>query len=152
MKKVFFTAIFTAVLLSFAACGKQSKSKESNESIDVAAIDAAHNSRNSVSWQGTYKGTTPCADCAGIQTTLTLNESTYVLETVYLGKSNEVYKTEGKFVWNAEGSRITLDNEKTNGFNTQFRVGENVLWQLDSEGKQIEGELAEMYVLSKRTE
>ncbi|GHT41338.1 lipoprotein [Bacteroidia bacterium] len=149
MKKVLFTAIFATVLVGFASCKQQNKSEASSESIEVNAIDAAHNSRNSVNWQGTYTGTTPCADCEGIQTTLTLNESTYVLETVYIGKSNEVYKTEGKFVWNDEGSRITLDNEKTNGFNTQFRVGENVLWQLDREGKQIEGELADMYMLRK---
>ncbi|GAP72336.1 copper homeostasis protein CutF [Candidatus Symbiothrix dinenymphae] len=149
MKKVFFTAIFATVLVGFAACKQQSKSEAASESMEVIAIDAAHNSRNSVNWQGIYKGTTPCADCEGIQTTLTLHESTYVLETVYLGKSKQVYKTEGKFVWNAEGSRITLDNEKTNGFNTQIRVGENVLWLLDREGKQIEGELAEKYMLRK---
>ncbi|MDR3048621.1 MAG: copper resistance protein NlpE [Elusimicrobiota bacterium] len=146
MRKVFFTAIFAAVLLGFASCGQQSKSKTSSESID--AIDM-HSSRISVNWQGTYKGKTPCADCEGIQTTLTLNDSTYVLETVYLGKSTEAYKTEGKFVWNAEGSCITLDNGKANGFNSQFRVGENILRQLDSEGKQIEGKFAEMYVLRK---
>ena len=146
MRKVFFTAIFAAVLVSFASCRQQSKSETSCESTDVVVTDM-HSTRISVNWQGTYKGTTPCADCEGIQTSLTLNDSTYVLETVYLGKSNEVFKTEGRFVWNDEGSRITLDNEKTNGFNTQFRVGENVVWQLDSEGKQIEGEFAAMYEL-----
>ncbi|GHT68088.1 lipoprotein [Bacteroidia bacterium] len=149
MKKVFFTAIFATVLLGLTACRHQSKSKNASERIIVNVIDAAHNSRNSLNWQGVYKGTTPCADCEGIQTTLTINDSTYVLETVYLGKSNEVYKTEGNFVWNKEGSRITLDNEKANGFNAQIRVGENVLWLLDSKGKQIEGELAEMYELRK---
>jgi uncharacterized lipoprotein NlpE involved in copper resistance len=149
MKKVSFTAIFAVILLGFASCGQQNKSEKSSESIEtVEAIDM-HSSKISVNWQGTYKGTTPCADCEGIQTTFVLNDSTYVLETVYLGKSNEVYRTEGKFVWNEEGSRITLDNKETNGFNTQFRVGENVLWQLDSEGKQIEGEFAEMYKLHK---
>jgi uncharacterized lipoprotein NlpE involved in copper resistance len=151
MKKVFFTAIIATVLLGFVSCGQQSKSKNQSENVDaVEAIDAAHNSMGSLNWDGTYTGTMPCADCDGIKTTLTLTLNlTYVLETEYLGKSNEVYKTEGKFVWNEEGSCITLDNEGTNGFNTQFRVGENVLWQLDKEGKQIEGELAEMYMLHK---
>jgi uncharacterized lipoprotein NlpE involved in copper resistance len=149
MKKVFFTAIFATVLLGFASCGQQNKSEKSSESIDANVIDAAHNSRNSLNWQGTYKGIVPCADCEGIQTTLTLNDSTYVWETVYLGKSTEVYKDEGKFVWNEEGSCITLDNGETDGFNSQLRVGENMLWLLDIEGKQNEGQFAEMYVLRK---
>jgi uncharacterized lipoprotein NlpE involved in copper resistance len=151
MKNLFLTAIFATVLMGFASCGQQSKSKNRSENVDaVEAIDAAHNSMGSLNWDGTYTGITPCADCEGITTNLTLNLNlTYVLETVYLGKSTTVNKTEGKFVWNTAGSTITLDNEKTNGFNTQFRVGENVLWQLDSEGKQIEGEFAEQYLLHK---
>ncbi|GHT17172.1 hypothetical protein FACS189429_0690 [Bacteroidia bacterium] len=136
--------------MSFASCGQQSKSKNQPEPADaVEAIDAAHNSMNSLNWDGTYTGTTPCADCEGIKTTLTLNENlTYVLETMYLGKSTKVNKTEGKFVWNTAGSIITLDNEKTNGgFNSQFFVGENVLWQLDVDGNKVEGEFAEQYLL-----
>ncbi|MDR3047942.1 MAG: copper resistance protein NlpE [Bacteroidales bacterium] len=148
MRKVFFMAIFATVLLGFDSCG-QKKSSESIDAVDATDAIDMHSSRISVNWQGTYKGTTPCADCEGIQTTLTLNDSTYVLEKVYLGKTNEVFKTEGKFVWNEEGSRITLDNEKTNGFNVQFRVGENMLWQLDSDGDQIEGKLATMYEFRK---
>ena len=149
MKRVFFTPIFAAILLGFSSCGLQSKSEKSSKSIEtVDAIDM-HTSKISVNWKGTYKGTIPCANCEGIQTTLTLDDATYVLEMTYLGKSDQVYKTEGQFVWNEEGSCIALDNEETNGFNTQFRVGENVLWQLDYEGKQIEGKFAEKYMLYK---
>ncbi|GHV35943.1 lipoprotein [Bacteroidia bacterium] len=141
MKKFIFVISIATVFVGFTACVNQNNSLSE-------VIDAAHNSRNSLDWQGTYTGTTPCADCEGIKTSLTLNEDTYVLETTYLGKSKVTFKEEGQFVWNDEGGIITLNNEK-NGFKSQYRVGENRLIQLDMEGNKIDGEFADMYILQK---
>ena len=141
MKKTLLSLSIAATSFGFAACMNQNNSSSQ-------VIDAAHNSRNALTWQGTYSGTTPCADCEGIKTSLTLQENTYVLETTYLGKSDKVYKEEGNFVWNEKGSIITLDGEK-GGFKLQYRVGENQLIQLDNEGNKIEGQFAEMYILTK---
>ncbi|MDR2510917.1 MAG: copper resistance protein NlpE [Bacteroidales bacterium] len=145
MKKIIFAVSIAATFLGFIACVNQNNSKFEG------IIDATHNSRNSLNWQGTYTGTTPCANCEGIKTSLTLNEDTYVLETSYLGKSKETYREEGKFVWNDKGSIITLDNEE-DGFKHQYRVGENKLIQLDMEGNSITGEHADMYILTKSVE
>lgn len=56
---------------------------------------------------GTFRGTTICADCPGIDTTLTLTqdtsysaEGTYELSMVYLGKDVEPYVSSG--VWTTE--------------------------------------------------
>lgn len=109
----------------------------------------SHNSQNSLDWQGTYKGVTPCADCEGIETGVTLNaDLTFAIKTKYLGKGDgKVFEEKGNFVWDKTGGSISLESLK--GSSTQYKVGENRLIQLDREGKVIEGDLAEKYVLKK---
>lgn len=105
----------------------------------------AHNSMNSLDWQGVYAGTLPCADCAGIHTMLKLNRDlTYELETQYMGKSEQAQKTTGKFHWKKDGSKITLEGKEQAYF-----VGENYIKQLDPQGNIITGAFADRYILSK---
>ncbi len=111
-------------------------------------LPTGDNSKVSLDWNGNYKGTMPCADCQGIETSLTLNkDGSYVLTTKYLGKSDLVNEKTGKFTWNNAGSTITLDGISNSP--NQFLVGENVLFQLDMSGKRITGDLAEKYQLKK---
>ena len=108
-----------------------------------------HSSQNSLDWQGTYKGITPCADCEGIETELVLNKDlTYVIKTKYLGKGDgKTLEESGNFVWDQSGSSITLEGSK--GRPSRYKVGENKLIQLDMKGNVISGALAEKYVLIK---
>ncbi len=144
--------VITTTFLSLTSCKKEVKT----EVIDNAAPEitfpvttTADNSMNSLDWDGIYKGVTPCADCEGIETSLTLSkDNTYVLTTKYLGKSAKTKEMKGTFTWNTEGNTITLSTI-TNGPN-QFFVGENQLTQLDMSGKKITGALAEKYILKKQ--
>jgi heat shock protein HslJ len=111
-------------------------------------IDAAHNSRNSLDWQGTYAGTLPCASCEGIRTTLTLAaDGTFTRELAYLGEPGAPVNETGAFTWNDAGSAITLASGSGQG--QQYQVGENRLWHLDRSGNRIAGDLANRYVLDK---
>lgn len=111
----------------------------------------ADSSETSLDWDGTYRGVVPCADCEGIETELTLSpDRTYVLKTRYLGKPGADRELRGTFVWNDLGSTITLSNNP--GGPTQYRVGENVLMQLDLQGEPITGALAPKYRLSRVAE
>ena len=48
-----------------------------------------HTSEISRDWYGSYAGVVPCADCAGIETSIPLNEDlSYQLRTRYLGKDD----------------------------------------------------------------
>jgi uncharacterized lipoprotein NlpE involved in copper resistance len=106
------------------------------------------NSAVSLDWQGTYRGTVPCADCEGIETSITLNHDlTYTVKTKYLGKDEKVFEQRGTFAWNEAGSAIVLDD--ASGDPNRYLVGENALFQLDGEGNRITGDLAEKYVLRK---
>lgn len=110
------------------------------------AVDAAHNSRNSLDWPGTYLGTVPCADCEGISTAVTLRaDGSFEREVLYLGKSAVPVRDAGEFTWNDAGSIVTLG--AGDGATQMYQVGENQLFHLDQMGNRITGELAGQYVL-----
>jgi len=114
---------------------------------DSPPPDAAHSSQNSLDWPGVYSGIVPCADCEGISTRLSLAaDGTYLLQRQYVGRSEAVFASKGSFTWSADGSRIVLNGEDAPN---QYQVGENLLFQLDMEGRRIEGALASLYVLQR---
>jgi len=142
MKKHLLFFVVVAGLLSFNCNNKSGKGRST-------ALDASHNSANSVDWQGTYNGTLPCADCPGILTELTLNnDNSYNLKTKYLGRDSTAEEESGNFSWNKEGNTITLATAKNRP--AQYQVGENKITQLNRSGKTITGALAENYVLTKQ--
>lgn len=111
--------------------------------------DAAHNSRNSLDWAGTYRGMLPCADCEGIETVVTLrSDGSYTSSVRYLGKDGEPIIGEGTFEWNAEGSTISIPGDEP----VRYQVGENQLIRLALDGSKITGPLADHFVLTKSTE
>jgi copper homeostasis protein (lipoprotein) len=127
------------------------KSSPNNDHSDIGSLpDPAHNSRNSLDWDGTYRGIMPCADCSGIKTEIRLlANGTYRLDMLYLDKSNEVFIDSGRFEWNEAGSAIILQKEGAPDSSQQYQVGENVLFKLDLEGNRITGALEDKYRLFK---
>ena len=117
--------------------------------LSSAPIDAAHNSRNSLNWEGVYAGTIPAASSPGINVQLTLNEDeTYQISYQYIDRAGGIFTENGKFTWDKTGNIITL---KTSDFPPYYQVGENRLTQLDMSGKAITGSLADNYVLRKES-
>jgi len=117
--------------------------------------DPAHSSQNSLDWPGTYEGVVPCADCPGIRTTLTLlANGTYILERQYLDRGagtdrdTGTDRLQGAFEWTPDGGTIRLTG--THGGVHLYRVGENALFQLDQEGRRIQGPLAHAYTLTRK--
>ncbi len=153
MKKLFIvSAVLTFLLVSCTSSKKDgnvgevdSLTPKNTEVVDM------HNAENALDIVGIYKGTLPCADCEGIQTTVELNaDNSYKVTTVYLTdrKGDKEFVEDG--VWEIKVNTITLKNAAEDGQpNTQFFAGENTLTQLDLEGKKVEGPLAAHYVLKK---
>ena len=142
---------FACIAFFLVSCNSSSSNPEAGDSRqptnDSIVIDG-HNSANSLDIEGTYKGNLPCADCEGIETEITLNKDlTFVKRSHYLGKDNMVFEEKGSFSWNSSGNIITLSGIK-NAPN-QYFVGENMIQQLDMEGRKITGDLAEKYILTK---
>lgn len=136
-------ACVLAALVSFlAGC------QETGNSDSPGSPDPAHNSRNSLDWAGTYRGTIPCADCEGIELTISLSyDGSFSRSQEYLGKGLLPFRDSGQFSWNASGNTVFLPAE--NGDRLQFQVGENRLFFLDRNGQRITGDLAGRYILSR---
>ena len=156
MKKIIYIAL---ALIGFSACtssnNSQTSSEEARDSLADQMVsrpleqenpDPAHNSQNSVDWMGTYEAVLPCADCPGIKSVLVLREDeTFEIRNEYLERDTES-ADEGTFVWEDHGSVVHLKGENTD---LKLKVGENILFQLDQEGKDITGNLAEHYRYKK---
>lgn len=140
-----------AMVLGLTACNNQAttppvENEKNKDTVVLNEQDTVHNSKNSLDWAGVYEGELPCADCAGIKTTVSINmDGRFKKKEHYNGKKGS-FDTEGMLVWDSTGSIITLSS-KTDS--TKYKVGEGKLITLDTQGKIIEGELAKHYILTK---
>ena len=138
MKKSLYLVLVALLLAVLCACGSNKAGK---------AVDSAHNSKNSLNWAGLYTGMIPAADGPGINVRITLHENgAYEISYQYIDRGDERFEHAGTFTWNDSGSVIILDSTE---FPPYYKVGENILIQLDMEGKDITGPLAENYRLQK---
>jgi uncharacterized lipoprotein NlpE involved in copper resistance len=131
MKKSVLIVLLALLSMNFLSCGTSNKSL-----------------KNSLDWAGVYTGIIPGADSEGIDVELVLNnDGTYKVEYHYLGKSVDAFTHTGNFKWSGNGSTVILDTKEIPPY---YKVGENMLIQLDMKGKVIVGDLANNYVLKKR--
>lgn len=157
MNKNFIILILCASMAFTTACSNSTDNSENQEEVitEVETVEEipqynGDNSATSVDWNGTYKGTVPCASCEGIETILTLNmDMTFKLSTHYFGRNDALEEdVMGNFSWDKTGSIVTLANVKDRP--NQFKVGENRIWLLDMDGKRVTGDLANHYILTKQ--
>ncbi|WP_300689997.1 copper resistance protein NlpE [Chryseobacterium sp.] len=151
------------VSLFLASCTKNEKAGEPTVSVaDSATVvetppsdsitkatptAAGDTSENALDWAGTYDATVPCADCPGIKTLLTLNnDRTFSITEEYIDR-NSKNQDKGPFTWDNTGSIITLKGKTAN---YQYKVGENILIQLDMDGKEINGPNQDLYIFKKK--
>lgn len=114
-----------------------------NNKVNVDLEGGMDRAFHSISLIGKYEGNLPCADCTAIATTLILRQDhTYSLHYMYVGKSDEQFHKTGN--WKVDSDILQLDNE-----DYDYKVVGNKLNQLDLSGKEMKGNLAGKYVLSK---
>lgn len=92
---------------------------------------------------GVYRGNLPCADCEAIRTVLLLDSDySYKLTYIYEGKSIDTFVKVGD--WSVDKNYLKL-----NGEDYKYKIENDYLVQLDLSGKEITGDIAERYLLSK---
>jgi uncharacterized lipoprotein NlpE involved in copper resistance len=102
-------------------------------------------------WAGVYTGVIPSASGEGIDVKVTLNaDETYKVEYRYIGKSDEIFTSAGKFTWNPEKDTIIMNSEREGGPPSYYKIGQKALIHLDIEGNIITGQLANDYILMKQ--
>ena len=102
-------------------------------------------------WAGVYAGVIPSAGGEGIDIKVTINNNeTFVVESRYIGKSDEIFTNSGKFTWNSERNIVIFDTEREGDPPKYYRLGDKALIHLDIEGNVITGALANDYILKKQ--
>ena len=146
MKKLFGIASLAMVLI---ACG-DSAEKENNAPVVPAADTPA--AQPPVQYQkvitAAYTGVLPCADCEGVETTVTLfADTTFAYHSTYLGKNPKDTAglnatINGKFMMHS-------DTVHLEGVESRYLRTDKELFQLDKTGKIMTDKKAEKYVLKK---
>ncbi len=144
--------VLIVTFLSLTSCNNKETPKQETTITETEVHNSEDNSKNSVDWTGTYKGTIPCADCEGIEVEITLNDdNTFSSQSTYLGTKKiqkNVFTETGTFKWDEKGNTIkTVTSDKSS--KKSYIMGEKKLIQLDSDNKEITGPLAENYVLKQ---
>src|SRR5690606_42104014 len=117
MNRFFFTFACCVMVFLFSHCQSKSSSSETGADTSASSFPDMHNAQNALDWGGTYKGTLPCADCIGIETTITLHEDlTYSLSRIYLQKENGAFEETCTFSWDQSGSTIKLSEDAGQSF------------------------------------
>ena len=145
-----------ASTLAIAACKPQAPAEPAAPAAETEAVPAATSEPAPVAvesapastaadvpfdvkgFAGTFSGTLPCADCAGIDTTIALKpDGTYTLREAYQGKQDSF---DGDGTWTAEenGRRVRLDPNSKSEQDRLFAVKSNdEIESLDAEGKPL---------------
>ena len=149
---------YLPTLLLLAACAPQENTAPasapaastvaaSQPAVEPAASAASTAAQPDAQWSGRYYGVLPCASCEGIETTLILQEDgSYRLTETYKQRQPFTEKTEGRFTWRKPQEVFQLDKA---GGERLYQIGNGQIWALDADGKQVEGELANLYILKQ---
>lgn len=137
-------SVFVLILATASGCVYNFKSGEtvgSGSSQDVS--NTSHNSRNSLDWNGVYKGVVPCEICSGTNLLIELKTGgQYSLSRSYIDQMSATVMEEGEINWNSMGNTIQVGVYR-------FVVEENKLVLIDQdESRLIDGE-GNPYILTK---
>jgi uncharacterized lipoprotein NlpE involved in copper resistance len=145
MKKIY---CLLGIVVLLASCNtKKEDSKEKTFVEEEVVVTKPLDVLNLPDINGIYEGELPSASGSGMEMKVTLSEGTYEVSVTYTGKPDGPYVTSGEYIWDGEGSIITLTGEEAPN---KYLVGENTLTCLDTDGNKITGEFADMYILKKK--
>lgn len=144
MKFSFFVSALL-VVISLSACTPQPQAPATTS--NATAVPAA---QASATLTGTFAGTLPCADCAGIDSTLVLTaDGNYHLTDAYQDKDHSSFISEGQYSLESGGKTLHLRPSNKDEYDAYYAVlSPTQLRMLDREGKAIESKLN--YTLSRK--
>ena len=144
-------AMAAAVALTTSCNGKKTVSADADhDSTSVADTTVAGEKVDLTTVAGTYEGTLPAADCPGIKTVLTINaDSTYELKQDYIDRKDGHDEASG--VLQVLNGNVLMLVRPSSGEHTFYKVKDSKsIVMTDSLGNEAEGEMAKLYVLTKK--
>ena len=146
---------YLPALLLLAACAPQENTAPASAPAAAPTIAASQPAASAAStaaqpatqWSGRYYGMLPCASCEGIETILILKEDgSYQLTETYKQRQPFTEETAGRFTWRKPQEVFQLDKA---GGERLYQISNGQIWALDADGKQVEGDLANLYILKQ---
>lgn len=143
-----FLAVAAVALM--ASCGdKKTAQNEANaDSISVAGTTMSALDLTAVA--GTYEGTLPAADCPGFKTVITINaDSTYQMQQDAIDRKDGHDEASG--ILEVKNDNLLVLVRPSSGDRTYIKVkdGDSIVLT-DSVGNEPEGEIAKLYVLTRK--
>lgn len=151
MRKNFMMMALVSVAMMTSCSGNKTAQGVAEEDSTVVAECAADSEGvDLTAVAGTYEGTLPAADCPGIKTVLTINaDSTYQLQQDYIDR--EAGHDEASGVLEVLDGNVLMLVRPSSGEHTFYKVKDaESIAMTDSLGNEAEGEIAKLYVLTKK--
>jgi uncharacterized lipoprotein NlpE involved in copper resistance len=99
-------------------------------------------------FSGKFSGVTPCADCPGIETTVVFKHDSVFTETLNYLERNVSFSDTGK--WSV-GDKIITVTFPGKSIERYFLIkSDSTLSMLDADQKEIDGNLADTYILKRK--
>lgn len=151
MKRIFiYVAVISAAVMVSCNGKKTAQNDANNDSTSVTDTTATGENVDLATVAGTYEGTLPAADCPGIKTVLTINaDSTYELKQDYIERKDGHDEASG--VLQVLNGNVLMLVRPSSGEHTFYKVKDSKsVVMTDSLGNEAEGEMAKLYVLTKK--
>lgn len=147
-KRIMFLAV-TAVAL-MASCGDKKTAQNEANADSISVADTTMSALDLTAVAGTYEGTLPAADCPGFKTVITINaDSTYQMQQDAIDRKDGHDEASG--ILEIKDDNLLVLVRPSSGDRTYIKVKDaNSIVLTDSVGNEPEGEIAKLYVLTRK--
>lgn len=139
----------TAVAL-MASCGDKKTAQNEANADSISVADTTMSALDLTAVAGTYEGTLPAADCPGFKTVITINaDSTYQMQQDAIDRKDGHDEASG--ILEIKDDNLLVLVRPSSGDRTYIKVKDaNSIVLTDSVGNEPEGEIAKLYVLTRK--
>lgn len=143
-----FLAVAAVALM--ASCGDKKTAQNEANADSISVADTTMSALDLTAVAGTYEGTLPAADCPGFKTVITINaDSTYQMQQDAIDRKDGHDEASG--ILEIKDDNLLVLVRPSSGDRTYIKVkdGDSIVLT-DSVGNEPEGEIAKLYVLTRK--
>lgn len=143
-----FLAVAAVALM--ASCGDKKTAQNEANADSISVADTTMSALDLTAVAGTYEGTLPAADCPGFKTVITINaDSTYQMQQDAIDRKDGHDEASG--VLEVKDDNLLVLVRPSSGDRTYIKVKDaDSIVLTDSLGNEPEGEIAKLYVLTRK--
>lgn len=147
-KRIMFLAVAAVALM--ASCGDKKTAQNEANADSISVADTTMSALDLTAVAGTYEGTLPAADCPGFKTVITINaDSTYQMQQDAIDRKDGHDEASG--VLEVKDDNLLVLVRPSSGDRTYIKVKDaDSIVLTDSLGNEPEGEIAKLYVLTRK--